>query len=244
MMRYTLTITDFASDAARAQAARIIASSQGFYYSEEEAFAILDADPPVTISFEAERTAGERTLDSIRAAGCELSYTQQETELTQPSESQARFSRRRLTEDFSEEQLEALERRVNRMPWVLLALCILSFLVGWTAVRVGAFPSVLGAMFLIVFMAAGAYAAHSQEAWGHLTCLVFTGLAGLVSGALAFFTLLDSLGGAAFHRVAMIGPIAILPIAIPSALAVVCAFSVHIFLTLLKKPVREWFSSF
>lgn len=242
-MKYTLTITGFQSDAAKAMAARIIASSEGFFCDEEEALTLLGT-VPVTISFEAERIAGQQTLEGLRKAGCEMSSSQQESEVLRAGASQMGFTKGRLARDFSDEQLEILERRVNRMPTLFVLSCVLSFLSGWMGVQCEAYLVVLGSMLLVVFTLAGAYASRSQEAWGLTVSVTLSGLGAILAGVLALSGLGDVYTGAMFRRIATVGPFVILPLAMPVALGVVCAFCMHIFFTLLKKPVREWFSSF
>ncbi len=233
MTEFTLTITEIATYAAKEHVARIIASSPGFFYGEEESLEVLSS-LPTTINFEAEREKGEEMLATLHKAGCELSYTmrnvESEGEDAKELTVRRRFPRFGLAADYTDRQLEACERRFNRIPKVLWSISLWFLLSAW----IGGIASprlmiVLASPALIVIFISAALAAISVNGVEGYALAVGVSIVGAIgSGLLALLFMRAGIWDL-YGLFLFVGSVTF------------CSVCVHLFFTLLQRPIREWF---
>ena len=241
MTDFAVRITGFASGDAKGAAARVIATSPGFILSEPEALELLEA-PPVTFTFEVERQKGEETLERLRQAGCELSYAADNLDDAPAKPLTRRVGKKRLEEDYSEEQLEIVERALTRMPKMLWGLFAWTFVIAFQGLSLAAIPVIIACPFLLALFALGAIGSASQEWWGYVLAMVGASLAVAVTWGLLAHVLTLILSSRIALEIAHIGPVVVIGWALFFSVAIPFFLCIHIILTLLKKPVRRWFS--
>ena len=232
MAQFTLTITGFASDASRDKAARVIASAEGFFVDERETLELLSV-LPATLTFEAEPETGKDTVEKLKAAGCELSVVLEDEEVWD-HKTGGQFAERSLIVDYSEDTLERLEARFDHIPPLFWGLAGYFFAVGWIlGVWLEIIPMMIAAPIQVGLFAFAAIGARGAELWGYVTCIGASLVGLLINGVmfiLAVRTLTSPFGNSITDWLLLCCP----------ALALIPC--VYLFLFLLKKPVRRWFS--
>jgi len=247
MPRFTITIAGIPSDAIRGAAARIIATSPGFILSEPEALELLEA-LPLALTFEAERQQGEETLKRLGQAGCELSYETDSTDNERPQapkrlDGNKRLDgKMRLEEDYNIDQLEIVEAALVRMPRILWGLFAWTFVIALQALIAETWLVILGCSLLLVFFAFAAIGAASQELWGYVFALAGAAFATLTSWGLLAHVLFLIINHRIGRELGQVGPILVFNWALFFSIAIPFCLCIHIVFTLLKKPVRRWFS--
>ena len=233
MTEFNLTITEVATYAAKEHVARIIASSPGFFYGEDEALEVLSS-LPLRITFEAEQEKGEETLAALHKAGCELSYTMRNMERAGEDTKELtvgrRFPRFGLAADYTDEQLETCERRFNRIPKVLWSISLWFLLSAW----IGGIVSprlmiVLASPALIVVFVFAALAAISVNGVDGYALAVGVSIVGTIASGLLALLFIEAGIWDLYGLFLFVGSVT------------VCAVCVHLFFTLLHRPIREWF---
>ncbi|MBN1593138.1 MAG: hypothetical protein JW941_07840 [Candidatus Coatesbacteria bacterium] len=241
MTEFLISIAGFASDDAKASAARIIASSPGFALSETEALDLLGS-LPVEFAFDVERGKGEEILRSLQEMGCRMSYrVEAEPEKARP-EPQRYLGKKPLESDYNEEQLFIAERALNRMPRILWGLFAWTFVIALQATLLGAYGVAFTCPVLLVLLLLAIFGVSNQGLSGYVLALLSTILATFVSWGLIGGAIFAIYSGQIRVRIAQIGPIAVMNWAFVVSAAVPFVFTLHLVFTLLKKPVRRWFS--
>ncbi len=241
MTEFAVSIAGFDSDDARLRAARIIATSPGFILSEPESLELLEV-LPVTFSFEVEQRQGEETLERLGQAGCELSYETDNLNAAKRQPPTRRLGKKRLEEEYSAEQLEIVEKALARMPRILWGLFAWTFVIAFQGLGMAVIPVLVASPFLLALFALGAIGAASQEWWGYVLAMVGASLAVAVTWGLLAHVLTVILSSRIALEIAHIGPVVVLGWALFVSIAIPFFLCIHIILTLLKKPVRRWFS--
>jgi len=227
MTEFAVSIAGFDSDDAKRRAARIIATSPGFYVSEDEAHQLLEG-LPVSLAFETDAPAGEETIRSLRQAGCELSYQVVDSQHVEPVQKAQK-------QEYSDEQLERLERRFNRIPRTLVLLSIWFLVIAFIVFVPLDGVLIIGPRLLTIFtgllFAVAAFMA-KMEGWGYVLCVAASALGVLESAYRGGYEAIAS----SSHGGVSINVVPLMVFGIPFYLCL------RLLLLLFKKPVRRWFS--
>jgi len=231
MAQFTLTITAFTSDASRDKAARVIASAEGYFVDERETLELLSV-LPATLTFEAEAETGQDTVEKLKAAGCELSAVVEEEDVWD-RRTGGEFAERSLIVDYSEDTLERLESRFDRIPPLFWGLAGYFFVVGWILGVWFEIMPMIAAPIQVALFAFAAIGAKGAELWGYVTC-IGASLLGLLINGVMFISAVRTVTSPFDNSIAdwlllCCTGLALIP-------------CVYLFAFLLKKPVRRWFS--
>ncbi|MBN1593137.1 MAG: hypothetical protein JW941_07835 [Candidatus Coatesbacteria bacterium] len=230
MAEFTLSIMGFKSDASKARAVRIIATSEGFFINEDEARELL-AMLPATLTFESEHLEGQETIKRLKDAGCDLSFIVDEDVWEHKRGGQ--FAERSLISDYSEERLEAMESRFGWLPKVFWSLAAFFFVIGWVlGIWLWVMPMMIAAPIQVALFGFAAIGAKGAELWGYVTCLG----ASLLGFLINVFMLNWAIEIISSPYSDVIGWVILFCNLIA---IIICGY---LFILLLKKPVRRWFS--